>query len=160
VIVWELIQGVGALVGLATGLFVLWERMTKHSPNIFVRSEPFLGGQRYLSVRIENRSDRPIFVEAQNGVENGELRVAIDNSIEAIVTSLLPGTSTFLVDGKETKDFPLLKGPDFSEMDPVNECTLSIRWRFAQPILLRAWRRRTISISKQSLQILEGEFED
>lgn len=159
VVIWELVQGLGALVGLATGIFVLWERLTKHSPLSYFVSEPFHGGQRYLFARVSNRSDRPIFVAVQNGMENGQMRISLNDSTRAIVTSLLSGTSTFLINGNEVRDFPLLKAPDFGEMDLDNVCTVEIQWRFAQPIIWQAWRKRTLTISKRSLLILEDKLD-
>jgi hypothetical protein len=161
--IWDFVQGLGAVVGLMTGGFVLLERFTKHRPVVIVVAPPFgdfKGAQRQLAVRFTNPSDRPILVESETGAQSGHLRLAQDDSIRGIVTSLLPGSMRFPIDAGATKEFPLLKPPRFAEMDENSECLLQLRWRFAQPILWRAWRSIKVSVTKESLMVLleeEGE---
>lgn len=38
---WEFIKGTGALVGLATGAFVLQERLSKDAPIMFIVGLPY-----------------------------------------------------------------------------------------------------------------------
>lgn len=155
---WQVVQGVGALVGLATGLFVLWERVTKEVPAAYFVGTPFapLLRQRFLFLRVVNRSERPIFVATTNGSRPGEYKIAKDDSTRSIVISVVPGESTFVVDGNTTVDFPLLNPPDLEERSLDDRIELNIRWQFVQPGW-HAWRHWRLSMTKRAHLLLSDE---
>ena len=68
--IWDFVQGLGAIVGLLTGGFVLLERFTKHRPVVIIVAPPFgdiRGAQRFLAARFTNPSDRPMLIEVKTG---------------------------------------------------------------------------------------------
>lgn len=74
--IWEFVQGVGSTVGLATGIFVPIERITRHDPAIYFVAEAFGGDQRYAHIRIHNPGPRPILVRIDEGVRPGAFYLA------------------------------------------------------------------------------------
>ena len=159
--IWEGIQGLGAVVGLLTGTFVIWERITKHRPVAYFVAIPFVHGEeKFVSLRVSNPSLRPLFIRVRNGTVGGAMRLAEDDSIRSIVKSIVEGESTFVVDGSSSQDFPVLKPPDFERMDLQNEMVLYLHWRFAQPIVWREWRRIRVGLSKHSFVTLTKEWSE
>lgn len=157
---WSFLQALGSLVGLITGVFVVFEYFTRHRPLMFIIAVPFAdvpGANRFYFLRVKNRAERPLLLRVRNGSRNGELRLSKDDSTHAFVTSVLEGSSTFVIDGSTHDDFPLSKPPNFDELD--SECYMRsvVYWKFAQPPLWLGWRKQTLRISKQSFQSLGEE---
>lgn len=159
---WEVVKGVGALVGLLTGAFVVWERVLKESPLAFIIARPLLPGgmTNGAYLHIANRSPRPLLVSWRSGILNHQFGLASDHSTRAIVHSMLPGERTQVVEGNETADFVLLKPNNFSEIAPNNIIDVDVHWSFAQPILWQHPRRLNVRITKRAFLLLLNERDE
>lgn len=137
------------MVGLATGLYVLIERVTKEDPTAYVVGLAYEGvGERTSYLRLTNRSERPMLIRLPNEPKPGHLRAAVDHSIRSLVSAAVYAETWFALDGKESIDLPLLKPVNFDALDDESEMAFVVDWRFAQPILWRGVRHKRISISK------------
>lgn len=137
------------MVGLATGLYVLAERVTKEDPTAVVVALAFDGvGDRTSYLRLTNRSERPMLVRLPNEAKPGHLRAAVDHSIQSLVSAAVYAETWFALDSKETIDLPLMKPINFEALDDESEMAFVVDWKFAQPILWRGVRHKRISISK------------
>lgn len=156
---WETVKGLGALVGLATGGFVLWDRFYRMTPTAVVVVRPMSStsvvNSPYLQIR--NPADRPILVRWQNGIPRGRFGLAADGSTKSIVVSLMEGESTVVIDSGETREFRLLKPNDAEDIDPENTIEADLYWRYAQPKLWKRDRRIRVSIPKRSMMHLDPE---
>src|SRR5690606_7189024 len=148
---WEWIEGFGALVGLATGVYVLLDRLTENYPTALFVPKP-LGdfGRQTVYLRVHNPSERPILIRLRNGSTNGEFRPAEDHSTRAILSAALPGETWLPLLSKDTVDLPLLKPLNYEEMDDESEIVATLYWRFAQPAFWRGERRIVASIQRAS----------
>jgi hypothetical protein len=152
---WSIVAGFGGVVGLASGIYVLLDRVTQGYPSIFIYAKPLDDfGRRSPYLRAVNRSERPILLTVPNLRLPGRFRVAEDHSIMAIISSVMHDQSTFTIDGKTTLDMPLMMPAGFDDMDPDNTIEITIRWRYVQPILLRGDRRVTIDATKADVRTL------
>lgn len=158
-IVWEIVKGLGAVVGLATGLFVLWDRFWRMTPAAVVVMRPVSEGGRVLSphLSIRNPADRPILVRWENGSRQGRFSLAKDWSTRSIVVSALGGETTAVVDAGETKEFPLHKPEDAGRIDPDNLIEVDLYWRFAQPKIWKRDRRIRVALPKRSMMHLDPD---
>lgn len=159
--IWAVIQGCGALVGLATGAFVVWDRVIKEWPVAFIVREPLMPGSinTVSKLRIINRSQRPLLVWWRAGENSNEFRIARDDSVREIVTSLLPGEPKHIVDGNETVDLELLKPGRMDEIALDNIIETRIHWAFVQPAIWQRRRTIPVRITKKAYLALLGEGE-
>lgn len=144
---WEVVQGFGAMVGLITGMFVLWERLTRETPFAYVVAKNYTLAHRTAYLRLKNRSERPILVFFLASRENNRLVPAPDED-DALLTIVSGTEMTVAMDGGETKDFPLGEPPNIDDVAPDNQLVCEFRWSFAQPIWYQRFRRVSISIPK------------
>ena len=155
---WSIVQGGGALVGLATGIFVLHERLTKNSPVAFLVGVPPLGtGRRFLYVRIANRCDYPILVKFENGAAANKLLLMANHSTVSIVEAQTVGNTLCLLDPKETRDFPVLEPLNLGASQKVQA---TIAWRYGHSAKWRRWRVLKISSTKETIAILKKDSSD
>ncbi|GHD07694.1 hypothetical protein ACFOEZ_04115 [Tianweitania populi] len=156
---WEVVKGIGAVVGLLTGAFVVWDRSMRHYPFAVVTARPMIpNGMNYHALLfIENPSPRPIILEWKNGAGPGQLRVAVDNSARGIIKSILEGRSTLVLDQKSTVELVLLKPSDYAELPADQTVTYEIGWQYAQPSLYKPKRHLRGGIAKRDLQTLLRE---
>src|SRR5262249_17289077 len=109
-------------------------------------ARPLIPGSVNIShfLMLENVSDRPILVSWDNGEPN-RLRLATNDSIRGIVTSLISGETVICIESKSEMVMPVLKAAKYDDIDAENMLELELRWKFAQP---RVWKRdRSILIS-------------
>jgi len=157
---WEAIKGLGAVVGIMTGLFVLWDRFYKMSPVAVVTTHADEDGWvKTTHLRVWNPSDRPILISWRNGAP-GNLRIAIDHSIQNIVTAAVGGAQTIVVESGQQKDLLLLKPEGYNAIDRENRVEAELFWRYAQPKIWQRDRRIRVSIPKASLMIMDPDYFD
>jgi hypothetical protein len=157
-LVWEAITGLGSVVGLLTGLFILIDRFNK-VPTAIVLARPLSPGgvSKALYLRVKNNSDRPIFVSWKSGQYPGRLGISQGHSTKEIIASIIEGQRTTVVEPAEFHDFVLHLPPDASATDPENRVELKLRWRYAQPVWWQLDRPLNVSIPMRSLMLLRGE---
>lgn len=143
--VWEIVQGIGAVVGLLTGLYVLYDYFTREVPTAFIVSRPLIEGsvQNKLALRVANKSERPIICQWKNEQHESDpytLGIMLDHSVRAGVDTVLPGEAAVVIDGHKAVEFPILMPSGRHEINKDNTLTTEIRWGFVQ--------RRILSITK------------
>lgn len=152
-------QTVGAALAIVTSVLFFGDRLTKGNPVAIIeadRDQPY--GAARSTVRIANRSDRPIIVELPGGkTREGHFQVARDDSTHGLVTAATVG-ETVAVDANGAVRFPLLKPLDYDGIDDTSYLRVVIRWRFAQPIAWHGNRTMTASIRKADYKTLVGGY--
>jgi hypothetical protein len=162
---WAIVTDLGGLVGLATGAFVVWDRIFKDRPTAYFVAAPLGGiGRRSVYLRVKNLRERPIFVGMQSGTAPGMFVVAFDHSTESIVSSLFHGERTLVLDGGKSVDLPVMEPSGFEELPPYSKIKVALCWRYAQTQLLPIRREIGAAILKQDYETLEEgksrRFED
>jgi hypothetical protein len=154
----EIVRTLGAIAGLASAAFLIWDRATKHYPVALFEARPLIEGGSHIEmfVRLKNFSDRPILLSWPNGQGRG-LYIARNDSVEGIMGYLSEGETTIVLSSQAERVFPLLRPSAYSEIDPENMMQLEIRWQFAQPILWRVPRTLRVTIKKRDFEaLIEG----
>lgn len=160
--VWEFIKGVGAIVGLVTGCFVLYERLIRDKPLAFLVSSPLIPGSvnTVAKLRVINRSVRPILVSWKSGDLTG-FRIAKGNSTRAIVAATVAGDRCQAVAGNETIDLVLLEPSGLADLDADSIIETEVFWQFAQPQIWQRPRRLPVRIKKADYaRLLEQDGND
>ncbi len=101
------LQFVGAIVGLLTGVFVVWERIARGRPLAYIHSSERAGGH-FVYLHVENRAETPLLVSIFDGSREKFFSIATDHSAEALMAYLLPGVTTIVLAPKVASDFPLV----------------------------------------------------
>ena len=159
--IWEIVERIGALMGMASVGFILWDRFWRMTPTAVVVMRPFSkGGMQHLHLSIRNPADRPIIVRWKNGDRRGTFGIVEDTSSKSVVRSVVMPEGAVVVDAGETRDLPLHKPRDISEIDPDNYIGAVLWWRFAQPKLYKRDRRIPVHVTKRSMTYLDPEDYD
>jgi hypothetical protein len=79
--IWEIIKGLGAIAGLLTGAFVIWDRYWRHLPQAVIVPRPLMEGSANIVARlaVKNFAPRPILL----GWENGASAISVSPRIIA-----------------------------------------------------------------------------
>ena len=128
----EAIKTFGSIVGLATGLFVLWERLWKAQPVAYLdprNPTGYQGAGKDIFLVIVNPSDRPIFIDIPEEISG--LRFLESRSIRDGIRSGIRVTSgeplRVVVSAKATDEIEL-SSPSLSE--PADgDVRLALTWR-------------------------------
>lgn len=156
-LVWEVFKGLGSMAGLATGAFVIWDRFWRHTPQAIVVSRPLMEGSSNIVARlaIKNLASRPIVISWENGAAN-HLRLAVDDSIHGIVSSLFEGRKVLAINAEETREFVILRPYNFPDINPDDWLYMRLNWKFAQPILWQPMRKIMVALQKHDFELLDG----
>lgn len=160
--VWEFIKGLGALVGLATGAFVLWERVFRDRPLATIVPAPLIPGSATIvaRLRIVNRTVRPVLIFWQSADDGNRFRVSRSTSIKSIIEAAIPGDRCQVVQGEASIDLELFKPPRMDHIDDDNIIEAEVYWQFAQPVLWQRPRRLPVRIKKSAFLRLLEERDD
>lgn len=154
----EIVKTLGAIAGLASAAFLIWDRATRHYPVALFEARPLIDGGSNIAmfVRLKNFSDRPVLLSWPNGQGRG-LYIARNDSAEGIMRYLFEGETAIVLASQAERVFPLLRPSVYSEIDPENMMELKIRWQFAQPIVWCAPRTLRVTIRKRDFEaLIEG----
>lgn len=155
---WEFIKGFGALIGLMTGAFVLWERVVKDRPVAFIiREQHGPNAHSTSKLRIINRSQRPVLIWWQYCSGPHAFMIAKGTNDREIITALHSGEAAQIIDGNTTLDLPLYPPDRLNEIEPDNVIETTLRWSFVQPIIWQHPRNISVRIKKRAYQALLGE---
>lgn len=157
--IWETVKGVGSIVGLLTGGFIVWDRFVSSAPSIVIRAKPLITGavEKWPILDVKNNADRPILIRWNNGERPFSFGLAKDNSTMSIIESLMPGTSTVSIDIKDSFQIEMFLPSELETIDDDNQIDVEISWSFAQPLLYKRFRKRRVTISKSNLRALLGK---
>lgn len=126
---WEWIKDAGSLVGLATGIFVVWDRWRQHAPEAFFATHKFESGTRKLELRIANTRHSPIFVWLSTGGKPGRFSIAVDQKTESVLRAVRRGVEQITIDGGTTANLNLVRPFDFHALVPTAVLTAEFKWR-------------------------------
>jgi hypothetical protein len=106
----EIVRTLGAIAGLASAGFLIWDRATKHYPVALFEARPLIegGSNIQIFVRLKNFSDRPILLSWPSGQGRG-LYIARNDSAEGIMGYLSEGETTIALSSQAERVFPLLR---------------------------------------------------
>lgn len=157
--VWSVVQGFGAIVGIVTGIFVIWERFFRYQPAMFLVAQALIpdGAQKACYLRVINRSERPIIISWPTGIARDALRIAAGSSTRDVVAALIDGHKAIVVDGNETTMFPVHTPPNWQELSREQTVEVVLTWQFVQPLIWKKARSVRISITKQAYLLLQDE---
>nr|CAD6413155.1 hypothetical protein REQ54_01113 [Rhizobium sp. Q54] len=160
--IWETVQGFGAIVGIVTGGFVIWERFFRYQPAMFLVSAPMLpkGAYKACYLRVINRSERPIIISWPTGLAKDEIRISADHSTRAIVGSLLHGQKAIVIDGKSDMSFPVHTPTNWHEIGTDQTIDVVVNWQFVQPLIWKKERSVRVRITKRAFILLQGNEDD
>ncbi|WP_105404136.1 hypothetical protein [Neorhizobium sp. T7_12] len=152
----DVFQGLGALAGVASVIFVVWEKWFRFYPSAFLIARPLIEGGAAKSpyLRVENRSDRPILLSWEDGPPYTGFRVGLDQSTRALIRSLIANQTSTALEGLATREFPLYRPEGFDDLALDAAIEVEFTWRFAQPIFYKRDRRICLQIDKRSVLIL------
>lgn len=156
---WDIIQGFGAIVGIVTGVFVIWERFFRYQPAMFLVSQALIpgGAQKACYLRVINRSERPIIVSWPTGIARDDLRISAGSTIRDVVAALMDGHKAIVIDGSETAMFPVHTPTNWPELSSDQTVEVVLTWQFVQPLIWKKARSVRISITKQAYLLLQDE---
>ena len=157
--IWDAMQGIGALVGLITGAFVFREHLYRHTPVAYFVPKPLIveGMHRELFLRIQNRSEWPIFLSWSSGIVQNEFRIARSNSSRGVVEALLDGERVVVLNGNEVRDFDVVNPGNFDTMPLDATIEVTFQWRFAQEKLFKRKRKIVCRLQKRDALLLVDE---
>ena len=106
----EIVRTLGAVAGLASAAFLIWDRATKQYPVAFFEARPLIEGGSNIAifVRLKNFSDRPVLLSWPNGQGRG-LYIARNDSAEGIMRYVYEGETTIVLPSQAERVFPLLR---------------------------------------------------
>jgi hypothetical protein len=117
------VRDVGALVGLATGLFVLAERFFRDRPLVFLR---VVKGK--LALRIHNVAEQDILV---GPIEvSPALGVALSDDLIDVLTAAAREPFVLIVKAKSERQVDVIFHKDWSSAKPDELMLFKIPWKF------------------------------
>jgi hypothetical protein len=154
---WEVFKGLGSMAGLATGAFVIWDRFWRHFPIAVIVPRPLMHGSNNTVARlaVKNLASRPILITWENGTAS-HFRIAKDDTIHSVVSSLFPGRRTVALDVNEIRELELLRPANYEEIEHDDWLHLTLLWKFAQPIVWQPERNIRVAIKKSDYLLLNG----
>ena len=160
-VAWEVAKGIGSFAGFFSTAYILYDRIWKHVPTAVLVPRPIMPGSMQITafLKITNFASRPILVAWENG-RHDELGLSRDDSLDGIVSSLFPGETVIAIDSIKTRELTVLKPRNYAELDPDAPLCLSVRWKFAKPILWQPARKLKIWIRKRDFAALVDETWD
>jgi hypothetical protein len=151
----EVLKAIGLLPGIFAVGFLVRDRFVKHFPLAIFVARPLMPGSQNVVpfLFIKNVSDRPILVTSERGGPS-EFTIARDQTLRGVITSIVADKVIVVVDAGGEAYLPVFKPKAFAEIDPWNMMELSLRWRFAQPVLWRPDRNLRVSIKKADFELM------
>ena len=134
----EWIKSVGALAGLASAAFLIWDRLKRDRPHASLGSKA-----RDVELRIENHGDADILIESIK-LTPSSFHVALGSTIDDTADALYGPPWTTVVAAKDRGCFRLLTTPAWDALPATAPVRITIswsversRWIWQWPITLR-----------------------
>jgi hypothetical protein len=156
-VVWEVVKGVGSFAGFFSTAYILYDRIWKHMPTAVVVARPLMEGSVQITpfLLVTNVATRPILVAWENG-DRDSLRIAKSDTASSVVSTLFLGTTTISIDAGSSRQFPLLTPGNYADRPGDMVLSVTLRWKFAQPILWQPERKLKVWMLKSDLDALIG----
>src|SRR5262245_51330675 len=123
----ETIKLVGAIVGLATGVFTVWDRWVRGRPLAWVTAKQ-AGANAFTYIRIENPGPADVFIVGVRA-HPPIYRVARDHREEAIGDAMDNVDVNVLLRQGEVYDLPIFQYPDRPKEASSQSVRLAVSWR-------------------------------
>lgn len=161
---WDAFQGIGALFGIGSALFLSYQHLVRFTPTAYFISNDVLadalrGTRKRARLRIVNRSERPILVRWPAGMKLNLIRILSDESTRAILVSLIHDENTVCLSGNATHEFDISTPNNFADLDPDNQLYTDLTWRYVQPMVCKWDRKISLIITKADFEALENHGE-
>jgi hypothetical protein len=152
----EILKTLGALAGLASGAFLVWDRFTKHYPQAIIVARPLSEGSAQIVsfLMLKNLSDRPILVRCNPDDHRPGLRIMKGQSVRDAVFSSFGHELRISLGPQSVVYLPVVRSGRYQDIDFENCLVMELHWKFAQPILWNAERRVKIWIRKRDFESL------
>jgi hypothetical protein len=142
----EAIKSVGAIVGLITGGFIVFDRMIRNRPYLSFR--PREATQSSIDLLFHNTSDEGLIVEKVR-VNPAITCVAfgddLKSTVAAAATPHFEDDRTAYVGPRSSVALPLVSFSDWDAASDTSKITITIHWRTSSSRRMWAW---PISISR------------
>lgn len=157
---WEAIKGLGAVVGLVTGIFVVWDRFWKMTPTAVVVMRPVSEHSSALTPKlsIRNPADRPMIFRWKNRSEKGRFGLSQDILPLTLIKQLKKDESEVVIDAGQTMELDLHKPDNIDSLEPDSLIKIDdMHWRFAQPKIWKWDRPVRVKLTKRSMMTLDPD---
>lgn len=153
---WDMFQGLGALAGLISALYLAFRHVTRTYPVaiIVARKHYDLNKELFPFIRIKNSSERPLIVTFKDNTALNELRVMGDYETRSVIAAAMRAPTRVIIDGEATAEFPIASRKDIDTIDPENMMVVRFYCRFAQPHWWQRERMYEIRIRKREMKAL------
>jgi hypothetical protein len=132
----EVLTVIGSIVGLATGLFTVWDRWARGRPLAWVTATK-LGANPYEYIRIQNPGPVGVFIKRVRAYPPGIYGVAKDRSPGAMMKAQINIDVNVLLGPGETYDLPLLPLRNPSGVAKDQPVRFLVYWRKTSSSYLR-----------------------
>ena len=151
----EVVQLAGAIVGLLTGGFVVYDQTTKRWPLFLLSvSQPGFDGERRIELRVLNRSQRLLLLRVEEHQPAGHFRLGLDDTTRSTVASAMGWELNTIVEANCDRCFGLMNPSDFTQIPDKHLVYIKIEWRFAQPFFSLPARTKVLAISKETALLM------
>ncbi|MDI7862549.1 hypothetical protein MRS76_11310 [Rhizobiaceae bacterium n13] len=146
----------GSIVAFITGGFLIWEKVVRYRPAIFLVSKApsGFGTEREVFLRVINRSERPIIFSWDKGLSANAMRLSLSNDTYSIVSAHFKGRQTVVLDGNEDRLFPAFPPSNWDAIGSDGTMEVVVTWRFVQPITWQRERRQVVKVDKSAYEQL------
>lgn len=155
-LVWNFISGLGSIVGLMTGAFVLYDRIIRCRPKIYVIISDN-GIERYPSLVITNTDERVLQVRIAHHVDAASAMLVPDDKTFSLIQLLVNGEAVFPIGAGSTATLEI-KSSDELQGQQKN-IDVKVQWKYLQsssPFRSR-WNATTVTIDRDDYRRLFGE---
>jgi hypothetical protein len=134
----ELIKTAGSLSGLASGVFLIWDRFMRDRPHASFHVERFLGrGEPQLHLRVKNGPQTAIWIRSFTATPPS-FGIAESDSVEGTVEAVAGTPFAIILAPEEARLFPVIAlnnlRADGTDAKPVARedkrvCRIKVSWR-------------------------------
>lgn len=150
----QILQGLGAGVGLITGVFYFGERLIRHYPTAFVVVRPLMPGGAHKEpfLRVQNHATRPILISWRSGSQDNRFKIAKGSTTLDYIATTRDGEQWFLLDAGEVVELVLHRPPNYASL-PVRCSILAIALSCCSCLfsistwIVSIWRRVSAGVS-------------
>ncbi|MCK0209360.1 hypothetical protein MWN33_15095 [Starkeya koreensis] len=151
---WGVVESIGSIVGLLTGIFVIYDKLFKNVPVMYFDVLTFSSGYRSIILRIKNVSQRPILVKFARAKNRNTFSLGLGDGARDSIVSLISKGACVSIDGNSDYYLKVVNSFDFDLVKDDEILSAYVKWRFAQYSIHNIWRCKKLSIKKEDYKIL------
>lgn len=145
--IWPGIRALGAISGLASASFLIWDRATRYLPYArFLRTDGSnIPEENRVLLRIHNPSNRLMLARTVAPQDNRDLYLSADD--ETFMRSDVDGI--MVIEPGGCLDVHVERQDGWETLPPSTRVRAIFKWKYVQPIILRRWRTKRLKIKKK-----------